>query len=153
MRFHVPQKVEAVRLDLGEGLFVGDDVPVLVLLRLQDADDSSADPLGPFVVEGLLVDVEGIIVLLQLTGLDPGVQFLPCGMVPLVRILLERQVRHVVGVRLELFEIIVADDVVGRRDAVHFVLPVAEVRSVSGEWKECNHRCTSILDVVLIFVH
>ena len=55
---HVPQEVQAVRLDLGERLLVGDDVPVLVLLGPKGADDPPADLGRTVVVEGLLVDVE-----------------------------------------------------------------------------------------------
>ena len=55
---HVPEEVETVRLDLGEGLLVGDHASSGVFLGFEYSDDSGTDLADVSVHEGLLVDVE-----------------------------------------------------------------------------------------------
>ena len=137
---HVPEEVEAVGLDLGERLLVGDDVAVLVLLGPQYADDAPAHAGGAVVVEGLLVDVERVWVLLQGAVGDPLLQLLPGSVVPLVGVRVEGEPGDVVGAGLQLLQVVGSDDVVRRGDAVADVLAGLDVRSQSGERQESYHE-------------
>ena len=81
-----PQQIEAVLLDLREGLLVRDDVALLVPLRPQHADD--AVPRQPAVraLEALAVQVVAFpVVLHQCAGRDPAVQLLGCLLIPPVQ--------------------------------------------------------------------
>ena len=139
VRLHVPEEVQTVSLDLGERLLMGDDVPILVLLGLQDTDDACTDPGGTVVIERLFVDVEGVRILLEGTALYPGVQFLPRSVVPFVRIGIQGELGDIEGAGLEVLEVIFPDDIVGRGDTVPHVLACSQIGSVAFEWKECDH--------------
>jgi hypothetical protein len=82
MRFRGFQQVQSVLFDLGERLFVRQDVALLVGLDQQSAHDPGPGSLLAFINEGLSIEVEALLARLdQHPLLDPVIQFFPRGLV------------------------------------------------------------------------